>query len=74
MIWTAVSFNPATEKVECEVFEANIDPDKAHSEISKRVPGVIVAITKGNHKTGTFIPDVDFSITRASHYHTTEVV
>ena len=67
MIWTSVSFNPATERIECEVYEASIDPEKAHAEISKKSPTVIMAIIKGNHKTGAFVPPADFSITRAKH-------
>ena len=67
MIWTAITYSRANEKIECDVYEASIDPQEAHEEISKKTPNLIISLAKGNHKTGTHIPDLDITITRAKY-------
>ena len=67
MIWTAISYNSATERVETEVFEAAIDNDSAYTQISNKTSKVVLSIIKGNHKSGTYIPDLEICITRTKY-------
>ena len=65
MIWTVISFNYSTEKIQCDLIESSMDGDKAYSDISKKTPNLVMSITKGSHAGSTFIPDVDLTLTRA---------
>jgi hypothetical protein len=64
MIWTAVMFDPSTEKIDCDVFEASMDGEKAYISISGTSRKIVLSIVKGNHKGGCFVPDLSVSITR----------
>ena len=67
MIWTVISFNYSTEKIQCDLIESSMDGDKAYSDISKKTPNLVMSITKGSHAGSTFIPDVDLALTRAKY-------
>jgi hypothetical protein len=67
MIWTAISYNSGTEKIETEVFEASIDKSTAYKEISGKTGKVVLSIIKGNHKSGAYIPDLEICITRTKY-------
>ena len=67
MIWTVISFNYHTEKLQCDLVESSMDSDKAYVEISKQTPNLVMSIIKGSHEGTTFIPDVDLSLTRAKY-------
>jgi|TARA_R100001244_G_scaffold95216_1_gene71441 hypothetical protein len=67
MIWTAISYNSATEKIETEVFEAAIDKNTAYVEISNKTRKVVLSIIKGNHESGTYVPDLEVCITRTKY-------
>tara|TARA_R110000744_G_scaffold281630_1_gene393504 strand:+ start:600 stop:815 length:216 start_codon:yes stop_codon:yes gene_type:complete len=67
MIWTAISYNSATEKIETEVFEAAIDKNTAYTEISNKIGKVVLSIIKGNHESGAYVPDLEVSITRTKY-------
>ena len=67
MIWTVISFNYSTEKIQCDLVESSMDCDKAYTDISKKTPNLVMSITKGSHVGSTFIPDVDLTLTRAKY-------
>ena len=67
MLWTVISFNYSTEKVQCDLIESSMDGDKAYSDISNKTPNLVMSITKGSHDGSTFIPDVDLTLTRAKY-------
>ncbi len=67
MIWTAISYNPGTEKIETEVCEASIDKSTAYMEITNKTGKVVLSIIKGNHKSGAYIPDLEICITRTKY-------
>ena len=67
MIWTVISFNHATEQMECNLVESTIDTHKAYVDISDKTPNLVMTIIKGNHETGAFIPDIDLTLTRAKY-------
>ena len=67
MIWTVISFNYSTEKLQCDVIESAMDCDKAYTDISKKTPHLVMSIIKGSHAGSTFIPDVDLTLTRAKY-------
>jgi hypothetical protein len=67
MIWTVISFNHSTEKIQCDLVESSMDGDKAYADISKKTPNLVMSITKGSHAGSTFIPDVDLTLTRAKY-------
>jgi len=67
MIWTVISFNYSTEKIQCDLVESSMDSNKAHTDISKKTPNLVMSITKGSHVGSTFIPDVDLTLTRAKY-------
>ena len=67
MIWTVISFNHSTEKIQCDLVESSMDGYKAYADISKKTPNLVMSITKGSHAGSTFIPDVDLTLTRAKY-------
>ena len=64
MIWTVIAINLATEKVEHHVFDSLAhDSGEAHSQASELLPGcLVVAMVKGDHQTGTHIPNKVVSV------------
>jgi len=67
MIWTVISFNYSTEKIQCDLAESSMDSDKAYMDISTQTPNLVMSITKGSHEGTTFIPDVDLTLTRTKY-------
>ena len=67
MIWTVISFNHTTEKMQCDLVESSMDFDRAYTEISHNTPNLVVSITKGSHVGATFIPDLDISLKRVQY-------
>ena len=67
MIWTVISFNYSTEKIQCDLIESSMDDNKAYSDISKKIPNLVMSITKGSHAGSTFIPDIDLTLTRIKY-------
>ena len=67
MIWTVISFNYSTEKIQCDLAESSMDSDKAYIDISKKTPNLVMSIIKGSHEGTTFIPDVDLTLTRTKY-------
>ena len=67
MIWTVISFNYSTEKIQCDLVESSMDSNKAYVDISKQTPNLVMSITKGSHEGTTFIPDVDLTLTRTKY-------
>ena len=64
MIWTAISYNSGTEKIETE---ASIDKSTAYMEITNKTGKVVLSIIKGNHESGTYVPDLEVCITRTKY-------
>ena len=67
MIWTVISFNYSTEKIQFDLIESSMDGDKAYSDISKKTPNLVMSITKGSHAGSKFIADVDLTLTWAKY-------
>ena len=67
MIWTVISFNYGTEKMQCDLAESSMDSGKAYIDISKKTPNLVMSIIKGSHEGTTFIPDIDLTLTRAKY-------
>ena len=67
MIWTVISFNYSTEKIQCDLAESAMDYDKAYTDINKKTPNLVMSITKGSHAGSTFIPDMDLTLTRTKY-------
>ena len=67
MIWTVISFNYSTEKIQCDLAESSMDYDKAYTDISKQTPNLVMSITKGSHAGSTFIPNLNLTLTRTKY-------
>ena len=67
MIWTAITYSTANEKVECQVFEGPMDFNKAYGTISSKTNGIVLSLIKGNHQDAAYIPQIDLKLTRASY-------
>ena len=67
MIWTAITYSTATEKVECEVFEAPMDFNQAYGIIASKVNGIVLSLIKGNHKNSSYVPQIDLKLTRVDY-------
>ena len=67
MIWTAITYSTANEKVECQVFEGPMDFNKAYGTISSMTNGIVLSLIKGNHQEAAYIPQIDLKLTRASY-------
>ena len=65
MIWTIILINMATEKVEHHTVDSlPHDGDKALAKVERIYKNsVIVSMVKGDHSTGTYIPDNTISVT-----------
>lgn len=64
MIWTVIAINLAKEKAEHHVFDSLAhDNAEAHSQANELLPGyLVVAMVKGDHKTGTHMPNKIISV------------
>ena len=67
MIWTAITYSTATEKVECEVFEAPMDFNQAYGIIASTTNGIVLSLIKGNHQEAAYIPQIDLKLTRVKY-------
>ena len=67
MIWTAITYNTSQEKIECKVYEAPMDSDKAHEVIAAATNGIVLSIIKGNHKSSSYFPDLNLTLTRSEY-------
>ena len=67
MIWTAVVYSVSEEKIKCESFEAPFDYQHAYGKAIKDYNGIVLAIIKGNHVSGSYIPNLSLSLTRTKY-------
>ncbi len=50
MIWTAITYSTANEKIECQVFEGPMDFQNAYGTIASTTNGIVLSLIKGNHQ------------------------
>ena len=64
MIWTVITINAALQRAEHHVFGTlSHDGATAYQKAQKELPNtVIVAMVKGSHKTGTYVPNKTISV------------
>tara|TARA_R100000315_G_C5149510_1_gene85631 strand:+ start:329 stop:529 length:201 start_codon:yes stop_codon:yes gene_type:complete len=64
MIWTVITINAALQRAEHHVFGTlSHDGATAYQQAQKELPNtVIVAMVKGSHKTGTYVPNKTISV------------
>ena len=67
MIWTAITYSIANEKIECKVYEAPMDFTKAYGVVTADTGGIVLSLIKGNHEAATYIPQIDLKLTRAQY-------
>ena len=67
MIWTAITYNTSQEKIECKVLDAPMDSDKAYEVIAASTNGIVLSIIKGNHKSSSYFPDLNLTLTRSEY-------
>ncbi len=63
MIWTAITYSTANEKVECQVFEGPMDFNKAYGTISHLKQMVLFyLLLKAIIKEAAYIPQIDLKV------------
>jgi|TARA_R100000005_G_C4823446_1_gene103561 hypothetical protein len=67
MIWTAITYSTANEKIECQVFEGPMDFQNAYGTIASTTNGIVLSLIKGNHQEAAYIPQIDLKLTRAKY-------
>jgi hypothetical protein len=68
MIWTAITYNTNSEKIECDLYEAPLDFAKAYGIIATETKGIVLSIIKGNHVSGSYIPGINLSLKRVDYH------
>ena len=56
MIWTAITYSTANEKIECQVFEGPMDFQNAYGTIASTTNGIVLSLIKRQSPGGCLYP------------------